>query len=48
LNADRGGESCNPQGRPRIKTQSLAKGKSYFYRITLNDGSVIEFSFKIK
>jgi hypothetical protein len=31
-----------------IKTQSLAKGKSYFYRITLNDGSVIEFSFKIK
>jgi hypothetical protein len=31
-----------------INTKNLYAGKTYFYRITLDDGSVIEFSFGLK
>ena len=31
-----------------INTKSLSANKTYYYRITLNDGSVIEFRFGLK
>ena len=31
-----------------LKTKSLTSGKTYYYRIALNDGTVIDFSFKVK
>jgi hypothetical protein len=31
-----------------IDTKPLAAGKTYFYRIELNDGTKIDFSFGLK
>jgi hypothetical protein len=31
-----------------VSTRSLAAGKTYTYRITLNDASTIEFQFGLK
>ena len=31
-----------------LKTKPLVSGRTYYYRILLNDGSVIDFSFKVK
>jgi hypothetical protein len=31
-----------------INTKNLSRNKTYFYRITLNDGSTIEFRFGLK
>jgi hypothetical protein len=31
-----------------LKTKSLVSGLTYYYRIALNDGTTIDFSFKVK
>jgi hypothetical protein len=31
-----------------LKTKPLVSGLTYYYRIALNDGTVIDFSFKVK
>ena len=31
-----------------LKTKSLVSGRTYYYRILLNDGTFIDFSFKVK